>query len=924
MGDLCHGRSGSSAESLSIHNADLGFALQIENAAQIAFNPSSDQSLQYQAFDFLERLRQDKGAWQPCLSLLLRSPRAADVVRHVSLDVINAAVSSHQLDAQALSTIRNAIMDYLSTNYMRNEHSNIPDTVAFQNKLAQTLTYLFRVAYPNDWTTFFRDVNATSNAHFYLRVLISIHDEIAEVLNPRFGTEQKVDNELKDLIRQRDASFIVDSWHQILLRREDVDLEAFCFATISRWIIWTDISLVVNDTLLDLVFEILLSTTSGDTDQERFRKYHDTVNRMQGTLAASSFEDIGIRRRNAALEAVTEILSKKMSPNDKLELIRILRVEDILRTQSSSPGLADFRGSSKYDTDLAENVAKLVNNVVEDVAKSLGGAHDDASLSKGLSSLRTFLPHTLRFFSDEYDEVSSTVIPCLTDLLTFFRKASETNQAVMMESKAMLPVILEAIFAKMKYDDTTSWSSEDPDEFTDEAEFQELRRKLSGLQKFVANTDELLWMESVTSLVGKSLDPAQAQHEQQNWRNIEAALYEMYLFGDLALKGGSLYNRNKLISPAAEKMATMLSSFVELNVDQSSHPAVQLQAMEIYVRYWSYFDANPQHINRTLERFVYIIHTRHVRVQARSWYCFQRMVKHLRTHISADVAEVLIQNFAELLPIKAEVQEAATEDLDSDDHPDDGLTHKLHLYEAVGSICSAPLISVARQLPLMQSVLTPLLGDIQYQVPLVKQGNQLAVVQAHHLIMALGTLARGYSDWVPAKQSTHPPPSEISDAFQGANEVVLQILESTKEAEIRTASRFAFSRFIGVLGNRILPQLPRWIEGLLAGSSTKDELAFFLRLLDQVVFGFKSEIFEILNSLLTPLLQRVFNGFSETTLGTDDEIQLAELKREYLNLLLVILNNDLGPVLLSEGKSDSPPTSGKNKTCLYPHRSSPH
>ena len=877
--------------------------MQVENAVQIAFNPSSDQNLKSQAFTFLDQLRQDKSSWQPCLSLVFRTPRAADVVRHVSLNVINAALSTGQLDVQAILAIRDNMIDYLRSNYVNTAISNIPDTTAFQNKLAHTLTYLFRVAYPNDWTMFFRDIDTSANVHFYLRVLISIHDEIAEVLNPRSSAEQRVDNELKDLIRQRDASFIAGTWQQILDGRENVELEAFCFSTIARWAVWTDISLVVNDVFLNLVFEILLSSNASNQDQEQLKRYHDSVTRMQEASAGLTFDSVAIKRRNAAIEAVTEVLSKKMSPADKLELIQVLRVEDIVLVQCSSPGLAELRGSSKYDTDLAENVAKLVNNVTEDVVKSLEGAQDETSLSKGLSWLRTFLPHTLRFFSDEYDEVSSTVISCLTDLLTFFRKTAETNQAVMTESKAMLPVILEAIFAKMRYDDTTSWNSEDPDEFTDEAEFQELRRKLSGLQKFVANTDEALWMDSVANLVERSLNPAGNHSEQQNWRDVEATLYEMYLFGDLALKGGSLYNRNKLVSSAAEKMATMLSRFVELDLNQSSHPAVQLQAMEIYVRYWSYLDANPQHINRTLERFVYIIHTNHVRVQARSWYCFQRMVKHLRAHISADVAEVLIQNIADLLPIKAEAQELSAEDLDSDDHPNDGLTHKLHLYEAIGSICSAPSIPAARQLPLLQSVLGPLLSDIQYQVPLVKQGNQLATLQAHHLIMALGTLARGYSDWVPAKQSTNPPPAEISDAFHQGNDVVLQILESTKEAEVRTASRFALSRFIGVLGSRILPQLPRWIEGLLAGSSTKDEMAFFLRLLDQVVFGFKTEIFDILNTLLTPLLQRVFTGINEAALGTDDEIQLAELKREYLNLLLVILNNDLGPVLLSEGKS---------------------
>ena len=877
--------------------------VQIENAVQISFNPSSDQNLKSQAFAFLDQVRQDKASWQPCLSLACRVPRGADVVRHFSLDVINAVVSAGQLDAQDLLVLRDTSLSYLRNNYLGRQDIDRVDTVAFQNKLAQTLTYLFRCLYPNDWTSFFRDISSSGNYDFYIRVLISIHDEIAEVLNPRSPSEQRIDTELKDLVRQRDAPFIASSWQQMFEQRQSLDLEAFCFAAVARWVLWTDISLIINETLLNLVFEILLSGSSSDLSQEHSIKSNETVNRMLQHLSGSNSEAVANKRRNAALEAVTEILSKKMSPTDKLELIRILRVEEIILVQSSRPGLIELRGTSRYDTDLAESIAKLVNNVMEDIVKSLEGAQDESSLSTGLSWLRTFLPHSLRFFSDEYDEVSSSIIPCLTDLLTFFRRNTETNQTVQAETKSVLPVILEAVLAKMKYDDTTSWNSEDPDEFTDEAEFQELRRKLSSLQKLIANTDEALWMDSVTDIVGRSLQNARIHGQQQNWRDVEATLYEMYLFGDLALKGGSLYNKSKLVSIAAEKMATMLSGFVGLDIGQESHPAIQLQAMEIYVRYWSYLDANPQHINRTMERFIYIIHTNHSRVQSRSWYCFQRMVKHLRMHITADMAQVLIQNVGDLLPIQAEIREQSVEDYDTDDERNDKLIHKLHLYEAVGTICSAPSVSVTRQIPLLDSVLRPLLSDIQGQIPLVKQANQLATLQAHHLIMALGTLARGYSDWVPSKQSMHPPPSEVSDAFQGGNEVVLQTLESTRELEIRTAARFAFSRFIGVLGGRILPQLPRWIEGLLAGSSTRDEMGFFLRLLDQIIYGFKTEIFVVLDTLLSPLLQRVFAGMNETAQGTDDEIQLAELKREYLNLLLVIFNNDLGSVLLSDGRS---------------------
>ena len=79
-------------------------------------------------------------------------------------------------------------------------------------------------------------------------------------------------------------------------------------------------------------------------------------------------------------------------------------------------------------------------------------------------------------------------------------------------------------------------------------------------------------------------------------------------------------------------------------------------------------------------------------------------------------------------------------------------------------------------------------------------------------------------------------------------------------------------------------------------------MALFLRLLDQVIFGFKGEVYSILDTLLTPFLERVFSCIAVPAAGTDEEIQLAELKREYLNFLLAVLGNDLGSVILSGSK----------------------
>ena len=329
--------------------------------------------------------------------------------------------------------------------------------------------------------------------------------------------------------------------------------------------------------------------------------------------------------------------------------------------------------------------------------------------------------------------------------------------------------------------------------------------------------------------------------------------------------------------------------------------------MELCVRYSAFFETNVHLIPRALTKFVEFIHHNHVKVRARSWYLFLRFSKSLRQHIG-NIAENIIQAMSDLLPIKAELPENASDidDMSSDENDQSASARfhsQLYLYEVIGCICSANAVPMDNQVRFIRSVITPLFLDLEAHLNSAKAGDERASLQVHHLIMALGTLARGFSDWTPSNaSSTSPPPATIiSEEFTQTAEAILLALESLSSSfEIREAARFSFSRLIGVLGSRILPQLPRWIDGLLSQASTKDEMALFLKLLDQVVYGFKSEIFDILNTLLTPFLQRVFSGINEPASGTDDEIQLAELKREYLTFLLNLMNNNLASALVSE------------------------
>jgi exportin-T len=863
---------------------------QVESAIELAFNPSTDPNLKNQAYDFLNRLRADDTGWQVCLSLFTRHPPPSEVVRIVSLEIINNAVQTLKLGTYDLQLVQERLMGYVRARYASGGEG---DGATIQNKLTQTLTYLFTSLYASEWATFFDDFRSLaagageevgtrnpSATILYLKIVGSIHDEIADVMIPRTPEEQKRSSELKDLIRARDVNKIAVTWQEILSRWRRIDLGTveLCLRTIAKWVSWIDIGIVIDRTIQSALLEL-----AG----------------QQGSFTSESKE---ARARDAAIDTFTETVGKKMGGHDKMELIRYLNLSDIVGKLVASPALSELRTTPHYDTDLAETVAKLVNNVMFDIVKVLDNdSTDDHTRSRANQLLQTFVSFLLRFFADEYDEICSAVIPSLTDLLTMLRRQVKTKHGIPSEHSEMLRPILDAIIAKMKYDETTSWGDED--EGTDEAEFQDLRKRLYVLQQTVAAVDERLYIDMLSDVVGTTFSRLDTSNEKPNWRDLDLAMHEMYLFGELAVKNGGLYQKSAPSSEASQRLLNMMVKMVDSNLANHPHPSIQLQYMEICVRYVQFFEHNPASIPKVLESFVNFVHSTHPKVRLRSWYLFQRFIRHLRAQLG-NVASTVVRAVGDLMIIKAELpDDNDDEDGSSEDNgqaADAAFTSQLYLFEAVGCVASTGAVPVDTQVTIAKSVIDPLSSDLHRHLSAAKNGDARSTLQVHHIIMALGTLANGYSDWTPGSTSGGPPPGDVSTEFVDASEAVLVALESLKHnSEIRTASRHAFSRLLGVLGANILPQLPRWIDGLLSSASSNDEMALFLRTLAQVVYGFKTEILTILDTLLSPLFQRVFNGLSQPASGTDDEIQLRELRQQYLNFVLVILNNDLASVLVS-------------------------
>jgi exportin-T len=293
-------------------------------------------------------VKESEDGWQAALPLFVRTDRASETVRMFCLEVLKEAVDrrSQNPGDESIGYIKQLLLEYVKSTYGPGATAAV-DGAHIQNKLCQVITLVFVATYLTSWQTFFDDMMALgktsaggawdnlAGVEFFLRVSQNVHDEVADVLIPRTPQEGQRNVMIKDGVRSRDMQTLVSSWQAIMeqWKGKNNQLVEMGLAIIGRWVSWIDISLVVNDLMLNQLFQ---------------------------------FMEFGGKVRDAAIGALTEIVGKKMKPSDKLDLITFLNVGQIANQIINSPALQDQK-SEDYDTDLAEGAAKLVNAALMDI-----------------------------------------------------------------------------------------------------------------------------------------------------------------------------------------------------------------------------------------------------------------------------------------------------------------------------------------------------------------------------------------------------------------------------------------------------------------------------------------------------------------------------------------------------------------------------
>ncbi|KAK6458473.1 armadillo-type protein [Scheffersomyces xylosifermentans] len=831
---------------------------QIHQAVDIALSGTADASLKNQAYDFINQIKSTPEGYKSSVGILEKSGTQPvnEGLKFFIFQVIDENID--KLNDEQLFTLNTQLFKTLGQ-YIAND---INDPIYLRNKFAQLFSRIFCAVYLNIYPNFLKDLLnliATNNQNatdYYTRIIISIHYEIGDKFIARTREVQERNNLLKDQIRINDMNSLATSWGKILQNPQNSnEILNNTLKIIGQYINWMEISLFISNDFMRSIFQYL------------------------------NKED----QRSETCLALIEIVSKKMKPANKLELISLLNLTTIV----SSIDLSD-----NDELEFVENIAKLLNQVGQELLIVLENQQE--LVTDVNEQLLKLWPLIFSSLSHEYDDVSQQVFPFIQQYLLLCKKSQELS------SLELLSTLLNKVIFKMKYDEDADGISDDDET----GQFLDIRSKLKVFQDTIAVLKPDLYLEAIPIVINESLFGGNGKNA--DWRKIELGLFELNSFSESLRKNlinlpKNEINQSKPYLIFQEFLIKLINSDLIIEVN---HPKIQTSFFEIIVQHYTFLNtqANQQQlVLRILEIFTSPLglFNENEKVRLRSWYLFFRFVTKTKPTLNnSTFVENMVIKLQSLLVVKAELP---TKDEDDDIVETGNFNNQLYLFESVGLLVSLlNADSADHKLKLIDLVFQPIFNDLENCVSSSDQDKltqPLIALQAHHSLMAIGTFARGYDHDLQNKYS-----EEIRSKINNAAQVVLITLENfPKHEKIRDAARFAFARFIPILKNQINVHLTKLITLILAANDLRtSELSDFLSFLGQIAHNYKDDnnIYQLLNNLLTPVINKVFEILSNTT--SDEQLMpdiirdKYDLKKAYMNFIGSLFLNHSASLLITE------------------------
>jgi hypothetical protein len=202
-----------------------------------------------------------------------------------------------------------------------------------RNKLAQVLAAVaVREYLGGAWPSFFRDLARAAAASspttphladMLARVCASVDADFISLDIPRTQEEARLSMELKDAMRERgDAALLAEAWCACAAAYLDAgraDLSAALLQVAARYVHWVDIALVANDAYVHLLARVMrggpgVAAVGAAAPGQQQQQPSPPVLLSPAPL------------RTAAALVLAEIVSKRMEPVSKIELVQRLDI----------------------------------------------------------------------------------------------------------------------------------------------------------------------------------------------------------------------------------------------------------------------------------------------------------------------------------------------------------------------------------------------------------------------------------------------------------------------------------------------------------------------------------------------------------------------------------------------------------------------
>jgi exportin-T len=179
------------------------------------------------------------------------------------------------------------------------------------------------------------------------------------------------------------------------------------------------------------------------------------------------------------------------------------------------------------------------------------------------------------------------------------------------------------------------------------------------------------------------------------------------------------------------------------------------------------------------------VHNQNSTFRSRLFYLFHRFIKENKNDISPDIAVKIMGSIRDLLPIEVRIPELEDpeSDLLAEAVKNSVFDSQLYLYETVATLCSLLFKTPEQQAALLLSFVKPLLDELSVSLQTFAKGEQdlVPIVKAHHAIMALGNIAKGFPEYPsPLPEGYISPPLDVFGQVAQAILVCLEVMNVFK------------------------------------------------------------------------------------------------------------------------------------------------